>query len=630
MVLRAHETVAETGLDTQLEEIDESDLDDDDEDLGGAQLEDERVATPPPEGDVVQVVTEVAGASEELLVPQSPPARNPRRLSERPPMLQQIVIDEAETAEPEEVPEEKEADKKEEQPEPDLGLYILQPRTYTPIPPSPLPSPRVFDRSPLPSPRVFDRSPLPSPRVFDRSSRPMDDRPVSKAAEPRKTRESTLSIAVSVAKEQRREPMAPLSPLSPRSPTFDQAQAQAQLRRQPSKARLVSIGARATVRKPVPPKVDAMPREVEIPLPEMAPPVPKVELPVRAREASPVSMLEGFPVPKMEPPPRRREASPVSMLDDFPVAKMEPPPRRMEASPILTLEDFPVPKMEPPVRRREPSPISMLDDFPAPKMDPPPLPRTKAPPIPSMAPPPLPLQSHPPRFEAPEPASDPSPLPRQRTSLRQRVSLKTTPPESIQVPPPHAPADFHRPLYAASPRKYQAHAAPDSAYGSDLERAPAPAMIPDFPLPSPAGRPMLVPSPHSDLQFFRPVQASPHSPLQQRPHTSGNPSGSRQVPPSRNIPSAMGMSMLSNVTSVSTQDGSSVGGGTLKKKRSAFGWLKKAFSLDEEERLAFEARKREQARNLYYDGRSPKFLDGRRMVPPGGQGGLRRPEGQYQ
>lgn len=612
MVLRAHETVAETGLDTQLEEIDESDLDDD-EDLGGAQLEDGRVATPPPGGDVGQV-TEVAGESEEPLVPQSPPARNPRRLSERPPMLQQIVIDEAETAEAEEVPEEKETDKREEQPEPDLGLYILQPRTYTPIPPSPLPSPRVFDRSPLPSPRVFDRSPLPSPRVFDQSSRPMDDRPVSKAAEPKKTRESTLSIAVSVAKEQRREPM---TPLSPRSPTFDQAQAQAQaqaqLRRQPSKARLVSIGARATVRKPVPPKGEAMPREVEIPLPEMAPPVPKVELPVRAREASPVSMLEDFPVAKMEPPPRRREPSPVSMLDDFPVAKTEPPPRRMEASPV-----------------------SMLDDFPAPKMDPPPLPRTKAPPIPSMAPPPLPLQSHPPRFEAPEPspASDPSPLPRQRSSLRQRVSLKTTPPESIQVPPPHAP-DFHRPLYAASPRKYQAHHAPDSAYGSDLERAPAPA-IPDFPLPSPAGgRPMLVPSPHSELQFFRPVQASPHSPLQQRPHTSGNPSsGSRQhnqnqVPPSRNIPSAMGMSMLSNVTSVSTQD--SVGGGTLKKKRSAFGWLKKAFSLDEEEKLAFEARKREQARNLYYDGRSPKFLDGRRMAPPGGGGqGLRRPETQYQ
>ncbi|KAM0288064.1 hypothetical protein ACHAQH_000132 [Verticillium albo-atrum] len=51
----------------------------------------------------------------------------------------------------------------------------------------------------------------------------------------------------------------------------------------------------------------------------------------------------------------------------------------------------------------------------------------------------------------------------------------------------------------------------------------------------------------------------------------------------------------------------------LKKKRSAFGWLKKAFSLDEEERLAYEARKQQTLQNPYYDGRSPKYLDGRRV-----------------
>lgn len=56
-------------------------------------------------------------------------------------------------------------------------------------------------------------------------------------------------------------------------------------------------------------------------------------------------------------------------------------------------------------------------------------------------------------------------------------------------------------------------------------------------------------------------------------------------------------------------------GKTLKKKRSAFGWLKKAFSLDEEERAAFEQKKREQAANPYYDGRSPQFLDGKRIHP---------------
>ncbi len=74
----------------------------------------------------------------------------------------------------------------------------------------------------------------------------------------------------------------------------------------------------------------------------------------------------------------------------------------------------------------------------------------------------------------------------------------------------------------------------------------------------------------------------------------------------------MGMSMMSNVTTM-TQDTS--GGKTLKKKRSAFGWLKKAFALDDEERMAFEQKKREPTRNLYYDGKSPQFLDGRRVQP---------------
>lgn len=75
----------------------------------------------------------------------------------------------------------------------------------------------------------------------------------------------------------------------------------------------------------------------------------------------------------------------------------------------------------------------------------------------------------------------------------------------------------------------------------------------------------------------------------------------------------MGMSTLSNVTTMtgdSTRTGQSV-----KKKRSAFGWLKKAFSLDEEERAAFEQKRREQSRNLYYDARSPQFLDGKRIQP---------------
>lgn len=73
------------------------------------------------------------------------------------------------------------------------------------------------------------------------------------------------------------------------------------------------------------------------------------------------------------------------------------------------------------------------------------------------------------------------------------------------------------------------------------------------------------------------------------------------------------MSMLSNVTTMTTD--STGTGRSVKKKRSAFGWLKKAFSLDEEERAAFEQKRREQSKNLYYDSRSPQFLDGKRIQP---------------
>jgi hypothetical protein len=68
----------------------------------------------------------------------------------------------------------------------------------------------------------------------------------------------------------------------------------------------------------------------------------------------------------------------------------------------------------------------------------------------------------------------------------------------------------------------------------------------------------------------------------------------------------MAMSVKSNSQSVNADSKG------LKKKKSAFGWLKKAFSLDEEERAEFEARKNQQAHNPYYESRSPKYLDGRR------------------
>ncbi|KAK3396378.1 hypothetical protein B0T20DRAFT_269535 [Sordaria brevicollis] len=230
--------------------------------------------------------------------------------------------------------------------------------------------------------------------------------------------------------------------------------------------------------------------------------------------------------------------------------------------------------------------------------------------------------------------------PEQRTSFRKRASQRTTPPDSIHIPRPDSP-EYRDSLFPSS-RTYQAS---DSAYGSDMERPPVNSIasfdtVADFPPPPPLMHPGFVSSPHSEsgMQFWRPVQASPHSPLQQRPHTSGTqysaqgqqqsspyqspyqspqqPLGGQlhQVPP-RNLPSAMGMSVRSNMTTGTTAS-QETNGKSLKKKRSAFGWLKKAFALDEEERAAFEARRQMETRNLYYDGRSAQFLDGKRIQAP--------------
>lgn len=84
------------------------------------------------------------------------------------------------------------------------------------------------------------------------------------------------------------------------------------------------------------------------------------------------------------------------------------------------------------------------------------------------------------------------------------------------------------------------------------------------------------------------------------------------------------MSMLSNVTNagyeqhddartIATQRTVQGSKRTLKKKKSAFGWLKKAFTMDDEERAAYEARKAMQVNPHYYSAESPKFLDGRRI-----------------
>ncbi|KAF6820741.1 hypothetical protein CSOJ01_00585 [Colletotrichum sojae] len=235
-------------------------------------------------------------------------------------------------------------------------------------------------------------------------------------------------------------------------------------------------------------------------------------------------------------------------------------------------------------------------------------PRTYTPQPPEPLPSPMVTDSH--RYQPPRETT----MPTKRTSLRQRVSLKTTPPESIQIPPP--PTDLHH-AGRESPRHYQA---PDSAYGSDIDQRSRYHGTNEL---SPQVQPPVLPSPRSEHQFYRPVQASPHSPLQQRPLTAGAQPRSSYAPsgyyPShqRNVPSRLGgASMLSTVTTMTSDSQATASGEKrLKKKRSAFGWLKKAFSLDEEERAVYEQRRQQQTPNMYYDARSPKFLDGKRVTP---------------
>lgn len=210
-----------------------------------------------------------------------------------------------------------------------------------------------------------------------------------------------------------------------------------------------------------------------------------------------------------------------------------------------------------------------------------------------------------------------------KTSLRERVSLKGEVPKAIHVPPVNA-HEFQRPRYATpqgSPRSQKQHRhqePPGSSRGPDMPRHPdafrrhqTTTGNLDF---NPPAFPSLLPSPASERQHFRPVQASPHSPLQQRPHTAGTVHRPR-------LNNQNTSSTLSRVMSSTTDKADSTR--TVKKKRSAFGWLKKAFSLDEEERAMFEARKRAMPVNYYAplqhghggsEAHSPRYLDGRRIA----------------
>lgn len=210
-----------------------------------------------------------------------------------------------------------------------------------------------------------------------------------------------------------------------------------------------------------------------------------------------------------------------------------------------------------------------------------------------------------------------------KTSLRERVSLKGEVPKAIHVPPVNV-HEFQRPHYAAaqdsphSQHQPQLHQPPNSSRGPNMPRHPdairrhqTATGNSDF---NPPAFPSLLPSPASERQHFRPVQASPHSPLQQRPHTAGTTHRPR-------LNNQNTSSTLSRVMSSTTDKADSTR--TVKKKRSAFGWLKKAFSLDEEERAMFEARKRAMPVNYYApyqhghggaEAHSPRYLDGRRIA----------------
>ncbi|KFX88693.1 hypothetical protein O988_08935 [Pseudogymnoascus sp. VKM F-3808] len=153
-----------------------------------------------------------------------------------------------------------------------------------------------------------------------------------------------------------------------------------------------------------------------------------------------------------------------------------------------------------------------------------------------------------------------------------------------------------------------------------------------------------VTTPRSEQQHFHPVQASPHSPLQ-RPWTAAP---TQRQPPGRsngvssgqynsygnsysgsygNVnsynggggrESRMNSSVYpSNMSRMTLASQVTVGldaqGKKVKKKRSGFGWLKKAFSLSEEEKMEFEEARRRKDVIEEGQARERMFLDGRRV-----------------
>lgn len=209
----------------------------------------------------------------------------------------------------------------------------------------------------------------------------------------------------------------------------------------------------------------------------------------------------------------------------------------------------------------------------------------------------------------------PAPEVRHKTSLRQRFSLKrkdVAAEKKTVVPPMPTRPKQERPPTSSSQRRIVDSVAspaysrgPDSAYCSDNDRVIAYSSSQEFAPPRHEFGSGYVSSPRSDQQHFHPVRASPHSPLQ-RPWTAGPTAAQNQRTYST---STTNLSMMSNMTTV-TENGVKV-----KKKRGAFGWLKNAFALSEEEKAEFEKKRRGQSTSSYApERRPPMFQDGRRIT----------------
>jgi hypothetical protein len=224
--------------------------------------------------------------------------------------------------------------------------------------------------------------------------------------------------------------------------------------------------------------------------------------------------------------------------------------------------------------------------------------------------------------------SEPDQPIQKKQSLRQRVSVKTNLPEAIHIPSAGETLARRSRAGLTSPSTATSQAF-DAVYAAEQIPIHRPPMRMVSQSDMSHHLPQKSPTRSEQQQFYRPVMASPHSPLQQRPHTAV-PHESVYRPSAsypqylRTQPSRLGgMSMLSTVAASTYEDGRNAGAPTirtqgtsksLKKKKSALGWLKKAFSMDEEEKAAYEARKAQRFTQAQpQDQFSPKFVDGRRV-----------------